>query len=180
MHGCQVVGTLEHRYARLVSWASEGRWSEVLEAIESLQGASTVELSTLMIQLAFYGQSSWIGPLRDLGADPSHRDETGNTALGECLAGSIRGYPTIRTAAKLLEVGADPNGLTRGGNRILQLAIIDNRPEIATLLLIAGANPYLVSPDPDEPNAFDTARKLKITQPWAGAMLERWKTEISV
>lgn len=168
---------MEHRLERLVVFASDYRWSEVLDAIKDLKNVDCSDLSELMIRLAYFGTSSWIRPLIALGADPRYRDETGDTALGSCLAGSNYRHPTIGTVRSLLEAGADPNEITRGGNRILQLAIAENRPEIATILLLHGADPSLPSPDPDRPNAFDSAASFGISRSWALPLLERWDRE---
>lgn len=134
-------------------------------------------MSLLMLRLAFYGRSFWIEPLKELGADPTFRSDAGDTALGKCLSGSARRMPTFFTAAALLEAGANPNEITRGGNTVLQLAIVENRPEFVTLLLLKGADPKLTSPDPGHQHAFGVAKSYGVNRAWASALLEYFSAE---
>ena len=137
---------LPHPLERLVVMASDGRSSEILDHLPNRTETSPEDCSSLLVRLSFYGGTSWLPPLLERGADPTYREDTGDTALSECLSGSSRRKPTFLTFGALLKVGADPNEICRGGSKILQLAIMEDRPEFAGLLLLYGADPRLPSP----------------------------------
>jgi len=155
--------------------ASDRRWAELINEIPNASTETRDDWSRLVIRLSFYGSTSWIFPILERGADPRFKDENGDTALSECLSGALRRNPTFLTFAALLEAKADPNEITRGGSRILQLAIMEDLPEYAALLLLHGADPRLPSPDPDRPDAFLIARTHG--RGWAAHMLDRWRVE---
>lgn len=166
---------LPHELERLVMMASDGRWGEIMAQIPAGDSFSSEVWSELLVRLAFYGKTCWISALLGNGANPGHRSETGDTCLSECLSGSSRKRATFQTFLQLLAAGADSNEITRGGNRILHLAISENRPEFAVALLMNGADPRLPAPDPDRPDAFRVARSCH--QAWAVDILERWRIE---
>lgn len=166
---------LPHELERLVAFASDRRWDDVMSGMPSADTFSLAQWSRLLVRLAFFGEAVWLPTLLRRGANPKFKTEEGDTALSECLSGSIRRNPTFMTFSKLLESGADPNEITRGGNRILHLAILENRPEFTALLLLSGADPRLPAPDPDQPDAFRIARSAK--SDWAVGMLDRWRLE---
>jgi hypothetical protein len=166
---------LPHVLERLVVLASDGRWAELLAELPDSAEIADESWSKLLVRLSFFGRTTWISPLLSRGADPRFKDEIGDTAMSECLSGSLRKRPTLCTFAALLQAGADPNEITRGGNRILHLAITEDRPEFAALLLLSGADPRLPAPDPDRPDAFRIARAAGPR--WAGPMLDRWCIE---
>lgn len=172
--------TLPHHLERIVMMASEQRWEEVRACLLELNNQDPADMSLLMLRLSFFGRTSWIAPLKALGADPTYQSDVGDTALGECISGSARRMPTFFTAVRLLEIGADPNEVTRGGNRILQLAIAEDRPEFVSLLLLKGADPRLTSPDPDHPSAFDVAKSYGANRAWAIGLLDRVSTELNI
>ncbi len=155
--------------------AEERRWEEVLAKLTLLDGYRQQEWSRLLIRLAEQGGTAWLSIVISKGADPSFRDDDGETPLSACLNGSNRRRGAFGTFVRLLNGGADPNGICRGGNRPLQLVILENRPEFAGALLAMGANPELTSPDPNQPNSFDTAHTSG--REWAQGVLERWKLE---
>ena len=73
--------------------------------------------------------------LLDHGANPNHRDASGNTAL---MGIGFKGYADI--ARLLIERGANPNLRNGGGSTALMFAAMFGRHEMLRLLLDAGAD----------------------------------------
>ena len=126
---------------RLVTAAEERRWRDLDVGVREFQCKDIGRWSELLVDLSYYGgEPNWLKTVLKKGADPSFRNEIGDTALGQALDGSNRQRHTIRIFWHLLSAGADPNGLSRGGSRPLELAVDWNRPEYASMLLIKGAD----------------------------------------
>ncbi len=156
--------------------ASERRWDDMDERLAQLEPHSPDEWSRLLVALCDHGGTSWISCVLAHGADPSFQDDDGETPLSACMSGGSRRKPAFATFLRLLEAGADPDGICRGGARPLQLAISEDLPEYFCALLRAGADPRLSSPDPGEPNTFDEVR-YSGPRFWAKGVLDRWTIE---
>jgi len=80
--------------------------------------------------------------LIDLGADLDTHDVAGFTPLHHCLSASSNDY-TFAMAVKLLEAGANPNGVNRFGAPPLQSCVMENDLRSIELLIKFKANPYI-------------------------------------
>ncbi len=160
---------------RLSVLARDRRWSDVDEEIDRGLGLSTEELSKLLVILCEYGGKDYVSKLVQRGANPDYRLQTGETPISQTIIGSRGRNPTLGTLVALLNAGANPNEITFGGYTPVQLAIAENRPEYAALLLLGGADPFLPSVDPDRPTAFTIAERSR--NGWAEDMLRRWRFE---
>jgi hypothetical protein len=100
---------LPHELQRLVVLASEKRWDELLEQLNTSSQYPVEYWSQLLCELCEFGQIAWLPFVLSRGADPSYRNSVGDTPLSQCLAGSARRRPTFQTFWSLLQAGADPN-----------------------------------------------------------------------
>lgn len=176
----------------LGAYVADGRWSEVEDLLLSAAAESLgqVDKSTLLCELAYYGQESATRTLLASGADVNFRFELDtrspfayklvayprSTPLGQTILGSSYGrFKTLPVMTDLLSAGANPNAPTYQGYTPLQLAIVENRPEHARILLAQGADPHSKCEDPliDEGDAFYFAEQFAERSSWACELLKK-------
>lgn len=172
------------------AYAADGRWGDVAEAINA-SGVSSLgsrDKSILLCELSYYGRIEPISVLLECGADPNYCYDINDTsiykyilgayprttALGQAILGAAeRKHNTIQVVNMLLNFGANVNLYTYSGYTPLQLAIINDRPAHAELLLQRGADPELFRNDDERLNSFDIANEEGVD--WAILMLRNWK-----
>jgi ankyrin repeat protein len=169
-------------------FAQDGRWDEVRSVLCSeLTSSSELEKAVLLCQLSYYEHLDLCAFLLRAGADVNYRRleddcphvsfflEPRTTPLGQTILGhSYRRRKTIPILELLLHHGADPNLTTAFGYTPLQLAIVENCPEHARVLLNHSADPYKLNEDRIElaENAFELAHARRDERPWATPMLQ--------
>lgn len=169
------------------SYASDGRWREVSEALaHSRDELTPKDLSVVLCELAYYGKLQVVTKLLDMGADPNFRYDLAEesrlayilqgfprtTPVGQTILGSSHGRSqTVDALRILLAKGASPDGFTYQGYTPLQLAIMENCREHAAVLLGRHADPMKRCEDPliPEGNAFHFA---ELAGKWAVDLLK--------
>ena len=104
--------------------------------------------------------------------------ECGATPLGSSILGSVYKYgDTLENTRTLLLHGADVNGYTFSGYTPIQLSIVFNQREHAKVLLKFGADPFLLSSEPNGVSAFDITSGSGDWSSWADTLLYYWARE---
>jgi ankyrin repeat protein len=108
-------------------------------ALSLLTLAQSLEDSSALLQAAFKGETSVVKHAIANGADPNQKDKDGKSLLTYAVIGGHKD-----TVAALLSLGSKPNSDDGGA---LLSACLENRMDIACMLVEAGANVNLVSGD---------------------------------
>jgi ankyrin repeat protein len=103
---------------------------------------------------------SLIMQLISLGAKVRFKDRMLSPLEMVLGSSSLMHSSLVPNLALLVELGADPNALTSTYLRPLQLAVLRDRPNFVSVLLDAGADPYLCDEDFPEENCIATAKRL--------------------
>ena len=110
------------------------------EAADDVNAAVPGSLYTPLLQASLLGMVEKVEALLDAGADVSHKNVFGATALMNAAGTN----PDPRVLSKLLEAGADPNATSLSGvTPLMNAAALGSSVVKLDLLLAAGANPHL-------------------------------------
>ena len=155
--------------AHLRALARDRCWADVESILENNSEIDSDFASLLTAELSEYG-GGWLGAALRRGAKLDAVNRDGVNALGACILGAQNRYPTLGLFAELLSSGASPRSMARDGNTALQMAIEENKPEYAIVLLLldkqnVGFAEYCQ-------DAQDTAQKFR--REWAKDVLRRW------
>ncbi len=158
--------------SRLRAMAQDRRWQDVAAVIDQEDSITITVASLLVAELSEFGGIPWLQALSRRGASLDEYSSDGVTALGHCIIGAQHRYPTLDLFIELLAAGADPNLPSRSGSTPLQMAIEDNKPEYAIILLLWGA-------DVGGGCALGGAEDARVTanqsgRGWAKDLLRRW------
>jgi ankyrin repeat protein len=126
--------------------------SEFAEELKNCENLSKSDLNQLLIFLAPLGATKWPQLLFEMGADLNTVDDEGQTPLSCCVHGAVadkwnKGRSTFATACELVTLGSDPNSAYMHMASVTALAIRLGQKDLATLFLLAGADPDRQEPD---------------------------------
>ena len=105
------------------------------------------------------GSVASVGWVLDQGVDPNYQDDEGYSPLMSAVSPDNATAPQL--VALLLARGADPNFKVTLDRTALHAAACQSTPEVAKLLLDAGADPFAYDSDYVPARPIDDARSLK-------------------
>lgn len=172
--------------------AEDKRWPEIHELLaEGLSTSTLIEKNVLLCELSFFDNLHAVKILIEAGTEVNYRYDL---SCGSQIAYTLRAYPsstpvgqtilghahrrfdTAEVLSTLLAAGADVEGKSYSAYTPLQLAIVENCPRHAELLLKAGAR-VEVAPEKrtNGTDPLDLAKARSKDRPWAMAMLSKYK-----